>query len=176
LTAPEAHSVRHIYARRFPERSGQPVWSALRLALMQQCDQADECFSHRPQNEETAVQWAQKIERAFENIVELFGWLEPIQEPLTIKKVMAVSGSLSLEALTKFLKEAAGTGRKRGRPTSGRDVAIRALELKSTLSWAQLTNRICPCGEREHGELCRGRIRSSARQLGDVLKKYDIQV
>jgi hypothetical protein len=176
LTAPETPSVRDIFARRFPERSKQPVWSALRLALLQQCDQADEYFSHRPQNEEAVVQWAQKIERAFENIVELFGWLEPIQEPLTFEKVMAVSGSLSPETFKQFMKEATGTGRQRGRPTKVRDVAIRALELKSTLSWAQLTNRICPCGEREHGEQCRERIRISARQLSTILKRYEVQL
>ncbi len=122
------------------------------------------------------MQWAETIRQAFENIGELFGWLEPVQEPLTFDKIMAVSGSLSPETLKQFLIEAAGTGRKRGRPTKVRDVAIRALELKPRLSWAQLTNRICPCGEQDHGEHCRDRIRSSARQLGAVLKKYGTEV
>ena len=120
--------------------------------------------------------WAEKIRRDFDNIMELFGWLEPFQQPLTIEKVMKVSGVLSPETLTQFTKEAAGTGRKRGRPPEVRDSSIRALELKQEkrLSWQQLTNQICPCGGREHGELCRGRVRSSVRQLSDVLKKYEM--
>jgi hypothetical protein len=144
------------------------------LALLRQCDHADQCFSNPPKSEEAAAEWAEKIQRAFDNILELFGWLEPFQQPLTIEKVMKVSGALSPDTLTEFMKDAAGTGRKRGRPTKVRDIAIRALELKSRLSWTQLTNQLCPCGKREHGEPCRERIRSSARQLGDVLKKYEI--
>jgi hypothetical protein len=176
LTASEARSTRHIYARRFPVRSDRPVWNALRLALLQQCDQADQCFSNKPQSEEAAVQWAETIRQAFENIGELFGWLEPVQEPLTIEKVMAVYESLSPETLKQFLIEAAGTGRKRGRPTKVRDVAIRARELKPRLSWAQLANKMCDCGARDHGEQCKERIRSSVRQLGRVLRKYDIRM
>lgn len=156
----------------------------MRLALFQQCDEADQCFAHPPQSENTAEQWARQIQHAFENIAELVGWLEPIQQPLTLEKVMAANEWLSPGTFKQLLKSAvAGTGRKRGRPTTMRDVAIRALDLKvrarglkKHLSWAQLPNQICPCGESKHDAKCSERIRSSARQLGVVLEKYEIQL
>jgi hypothetical protein len=91
------------------ETSFHHGWNALRLALLRRCDQADQCFSQRPQGEEAAVQWAQQVQHAFESIVELSGWLDPIQQRLTIEKVMAVSDALAPETLKQFIQEAAGS-------------------------------------------------------------------
>jgi len=101
--------------------------------------------------------------------------LEPFQHPLTIEKVMAVSDVLSPDALREFMKEAARTGRKRGRPPSKRDRAIRALALQCKgYSWQQLTAKLCDCGRQKHDEYCRDRIRTSARALEKVLRRHGV--
>ena len=67
---------------------------------------------------------------------------------------------------------------KLGAPTSQRAVTLKALDMKLSekLSYSELAAKLCDCGAKEHGELCRDRFRKRIDLLEKMMSMYDIKV
>ncbi len=67
---------------------------------------------------------------------------------------------------------------KTGAPANERHITLQALDLKLSkkLSYAELAQRLCDCGSKQHGQLCREKFRKRITLLEKLLSKYNISV
>lgn len=65
---------------------------------------------------------------------------------------------------------------KRGAPTANRSDTVAAYDLKQSgkLSLQQLAAKVCDCGQKKHGTVCRDKVRKRLSELEKVLEKYGI--
>ena len=67
--------------------------------------------------------------------------------------------------------------RPRGRPTTKRLAAVRALELRQNPKlwpWPKVVSAVCPCGNSGHNEQCSEILQAEVRQLQGVLQRFGI--
>ena len=166
------------YALRFPVRENRPVWNALRNALL---EQGKALYSMSPEPCKTAAEFearAEEMRKAIQNVLELFRWLDPSDGVLTKQKVTVFTDGLSHESYADLIQHC-DTRATPGRPIEHRDLAIRALELKSAdrpPTWAEIAQKLCPCGKTQHDDTCAKNIRRNVNRLKLVLKKYSIPI
>jgi hypothetical protein len=77
-----------------------------------------------------------------------------------------------LPGMIRRLREA-----RSGRPLGRRWLAIRGLELRflnPSLSWRDITKRVCDCGKLLHDDCCIQCLKSAVSELRNLLRKYDL--
>jgi hypothetical protein len=130
----------------------------------------------------------EEAQDAEKRMTEILGWVLPPEsqrfgsaEEKVSKAIAVLNGTGKPEEMIAELRRVltAPTAR-RGRPVSkNRRIAIDALEKRLSrpgLSWPQVTNMLCQCGNPTHSENCKQNIRTHVRELQALLKKYDFDL
>ena len=110
------------------------------------------------------------------NFSELMDWADSEGWDLTFEQAVKLAlKTKSLDECHKILKRASAKGRK-GRPSTKRVPAIKALVYKQSLAWTwpKLRDRFCPCGKAKHNSSCQESLRAEVGMLKRLLRKYDI--
>jgi hypothetical protein len=180
-----AHRV--FYEQRYPESPSRPVWSALRSAFLQRCDRFDQFLSAK-RSETSTVTSSEARNRMAEmkaicrEWLELSFWIDPDPPPLAEEEVYPLVPVLIKDGMgesAEYLMKHIGRRPRAGSPARSRDLAIRALELKSsnpTLSWRGVAQRLCACNKATHDKQCAELIRREVIRLQQVLKRYSVQI
>lgn len=174
-----SRSLQACFARRFLERKNRPIWNALQQALLKECEALERLLNARYETEEAAraaLVAAKRIIR--KNILELFRWLDPGDGILTEGEIEEIADLLDHKAYANLTKHV-GKRTTPGPPIERRDLAVRALELKSAdqpPAWAEIARKLCPCGKTRHDKACMENIRRNVNRLKLVLHKYSIPI
>jgi len=167
------------YETRLPKHKDRSIWNAMRDALLKCCARIDSIWSNRPSTDgltdARVNEWLSELAIAIAEFRELYRWLED-EHVLTLEDALPQLQHLDTESAKELLK---GVGRKpsRGHPIERRDIAIRALEMKTgdgDVSWADVAASLCPCQNLDHTKGCAEAIRRNVERLKLVLKKYSI--
>jgi hypothetical protein len=168
----------NYFVTRFPSQEIRPVWNLLRQALLEQCEVLDSVLLEGAESETEARSRAAKVAECIDTIMDLSRWLDPSDAILTEDKIDPLMDALGPK-LYAHLSQHCGKRAAPGRPIERRDLAIRALELKSVEqapTWINIARQLCPCGEAAHDKTCVERIRRDVNRLKDVLLSYRIRI
>ena len=174
---------RLFYEQRFPDSPNRPVWNRLRRAFLERCDRFDQFVLDRHSESSTktpseARNRLTEMEVICHEFLKLFLWIDPDPPPLQAEHVSRIVPILIEEGMrshAEYLMKHVGRRTRAGAPAKSRDLAIRALELKSsdpTLSWREVAQRLCPCNKSAHDKHCVELIRREVIRLQKVLKQY----
>lgn len=147
--------------------------------LSQQAENADKLSAQqRSQLAREISGNAREMMKVAEEIKELLGWIYKGKRPLRAR-LDAAYQLLDAGWPEEKVEELLFTGprRKRGRPSTRRQIAIWALEtqlISPHLTWPQLAKQFCQCGERRHTTACAKNIDTAVGELKKVLRKYGL--
>lgn len=146
-----------------------PLQACLLLTFFDRADDALEAISARGN--------VQAAEQAASDMAEIFTWLKNAPAPLIDRELAELFSTLvragvPMETINPILQNRVKRGK--GAPVTNRLPVLRAVEYQSLhpkTSWMQLAMKFCECGKGEHDDKCRGRIRSQARELDEMLDR-----
>jgi hypothetical protein len=166
------------FTTRFPEQENRPIWSGLRRALLEQCKLLDTASLENCKTDAEALAALQDVDKVVGSIVELFRWLDPNDGVLTRNNLDPLWKTLGAQLYGDLIQHC-GKRASPGRPIERRDLAIRALELKSVdqpPTWTEIARKLCPCGKTRHDRTCADNIRRNVNRLKLVLQKHSIPI
>jgi hypothetical protein len=122
------------------------------------------------------IQWHIDNDDTDSSFSELMNWAFPESWSLTFEQ--ATKLALKAKSLTEcheILKRASAIGQK-GRPSTKRVPAIKALVYRQCLgwNWPKITEQFCPCREDKHNSSCQESLRAEVGMLKRLLRKYGI--
>jgi len=175
------------FAAELPERANRPVWNALRSACLERFSQNDRLIANlqllkesEPYDLALCHKWLSEFVANIVACNKLVRWIHPL-DPLSAEQALESAYQMLQQGMkdqAQRLLKRVGKRPGRGRPVVRRELAIRALELKSsdrTATWRAVAARLCPCGKRTH-KGCGERIRLDVIRLKAILRKYSIQI
>ena len=162
-----------------PER---PIFSALLEAELERADKLfDPSFSDQSniKTGNDVKAHFNKFTSLLKELIEIAEWIFP-HEPMPLEKALTVASILRKQNVSKVVWEIViknAERRKRGRPITKRQIAIRALEkqiLEPNRKWThrELAQQFCECGKSQHDKSCSENLRQSMIQLKRILAKY----
>ena len=107
---------------------------------------------------------------------QLMDWAYPESWFLTFEQATKLAlKAKTLDECHGILKRASAGGQK-GRPSTKRVPAIKALVYQEELGWTwpKLRDRFCPCGKAKHDSGCQNSLRAEVVMLKRLLRKYGI--
>jgi len=110
------------------------------------------------------------------SVSELMDWAYLESWLLTFEQATKLAlKAKTLDECHGILKRASARGQK-GRPSTKRVPAIKALVYQKELGWTwpKLRDRFCPCGKAKHDSSCQDSLRAEVVMLKRLLKKYGV--
>jgi hypothetical protein len=119
--------------------------------------------------------WSAEMKLALKSVHEVEIWLSPPEEVLTWASAIKLLKGTKSELFHDAVIKSVGKRRRPGQPKSKRHLAVFALDFKSAYPETTLrdvTNHLCPCGQKKHTAQCREQLRQQIKSLVKFLKQH----
>lgn len=153
-----------------PENPSRKVYSVLREIYLARWDEFNTTVTTGFDSG-----WPERVKAVQVKKQEAEIWLSPPEEPYSLEIALKMVAGSKSELWNKAVMEGVGKHRRRGQPKSKRHLAVKALDIKVAYPEATLrevTEVICPCGQREHTNQCRQQLRQQILRLVKFLKQH----